>query len=89
MNPAKKHPACQNAKISGDNLRAMNGFSPEAVVYIRVHARSGNLRELRNAIERVVVLVKHEELLLKDFRTELRGQNTTTANGGNVPQIGR
>jgi DNA-binding NtrC family response regulator len=37
--------------------------SPEAVARLRACAWPGNLRELRNAIERAVILAKHE----KDF----------------------
>jgi NtrC-family two-component system response regulator AlgB len=49
----------------------------------------GNLRELRNSIERAVILAKHANLFPEDFPAELRGQNVTTAaSGENLPQVG-
>jgi two-component system, NtrC family, response regulator AlgB len=69
--------------------RKLEGLSPEAVACIRAYAWPGNLRELRNAIERAVILAKHEKLFPEDFPAELRGQNAaTTAAGENLPQVG-
>src|SRR5271156_5097629 len=70
--------------------RKLEGLSPEAVACIRAYAWPGNLRELRNAIERAVILAKHEKLSPEDFPAELRGQNTSaiSANGENLPQVG-
>jgi two-component system, NtrC family, response regulator AlgB len=69
--------------------RKLDGLSPEAVACIRAYAWPGNLRELRNSIERAVILAKHEKLLPEDFPAELRGQNSTpTADGENLPQVG-
>jgi len=69
--------------------RKLDGLSPEAVACVRAYAWPGNLRELRNSIERAVILAKREKLFPEDFPAELRGQNvTTTAAGENLPQIG-
>src|SRR6202789_110135 len=69
--------------------RKLEGLSPEAVACIRAYPWPGNLRELRNAIERAVILSKSEKLFPEDFPTELRGQNATAIAGGeNLPQIG-
>jgi NtrC-family two-component system response regulator AlgB len=69
--------------------RKLDGLSPEAVACIRAYAWPGNLRELRNSIERAVILAKREKLFPEDFPAELRGQNTaTTASGEDLPQIG-
>ena len=69
--------------------RRLEGISPEAIASIRSYAWPGNLRELRNAIERAVILAKHEKLLPEDFPAELRGQNTLTfAATENLPQVG-
>jgi NtrC-family two-component system response regulator AlgB len=69
--------------------RKLGGLSPEAIACIRAYSWPGNLRELRNAIERAVILAKHEKLLPEDFPAELRGQSTlaTTAEE-NLPQVG-
>lgn len=69
--------------------RKLAGLSPETVACIRAYNWPGNLRELRNAIERAVILAKHDQLAPEDFPAELREQNTTSANGQeNLPQVG-
>lgn len=70
-------------------VRKLEGLSPEAVACIRAYHWPGNLRELRNAIERAVILAKHERLSPEDFPAELRGQSTVTSTAGDsLPQIG-
>ncbi len=69
--------------------RKLEGLSPEAVACIRAYAWPGNLRELRNAIERAVILAKRDKLFPEDFPAELRGQNAAAnADGENLPQVG-
>jgi two-component system, NtrC family, response regulator AlgB len=69
--------------------RQLEGLSPEAVACIRAYAWPGNLRELRNSIERAVILAKRQKLFPDDFPSELRGQNTTAAPADeNLPQVG-
>ena len=70
--------------------RKLEGLSAEAVACIRAYAWPGNLRELRNAIERAVILTRHEKLFPEDFPAELRGENAvaTSSNGENLPQVG-
>ena len=54
--------------------RRLGGFSAEASVAIRDHSWPGNLRELRNAIERAVIMAKGGEIELQDLPIEMRGQ---------------
>ena len=69
--------------------RPLNGLSPEAIASIRAYSWPGNLRELRNAIERAVILTKHDKLSPEDFPAELRAQNTTSiAALDDLPQVG-
>jgi NtrC-family two-component system response regulator AlgB len=70
--------------------RKLDGLSPETIACIRAYAWPGNLRELRNAIERAVILAKHGTLFPEDFPAELRGENTkvNSTNGENVPSVG-
>ncbi len=69
--------------------RKLDGLSPEAVACLRAHAWPGNLRELRNAIERAVILAKHEKIFPEDFPAELRGQAAASPVGDEkLPQIG-
>src|SRR5271154_3907114 len=69
--------------------RKLEGLSPEAVACIRAYHWPGNLRELRNAIERAVIMASHEKILPEDFPSELRGQSPVAlVDGENAPQIG-
>jgi len=69
--------------------RSLAGLSPEAVACLRAYPWPGNLRELRNAIERAVILARHDRLSPEDFPAELRGQDGMTAvNGSDLPQVG-
>jgi NtrC-family two-component system response regulator AlgB len=52
--------------------RRLDGFSEEAAACIRSHPWPGNLRELRNAIERAVILSRESKLLPKDLPAELQ-----------------
>ena len=61
--------------------RRLEGFSPEASAAIRAYAWPGNLRELRNAIERAVIMAKGKKLELEDLPAELRGHPVAGPNG--------
>ena len=68
--------------------RKLEGLSAEAIEYIQAYAWPGNLRELRNAIERAVILAKHAKLLPEDFPAELRDRNRRLAAGDDLTQVG-
>ncbi len=69
--------------------RKLEGLSAEAVACIRAYGWPGNLRELRNAIERAVILARGERLSPEDFPAELRGENALMSLDSNeMPQIG-
>jgi NtrC-family two-component system response regulator AlgB len=69
--------------------RRFDGLSPEAIACIRAHSWPGNLRELRNAIERAVIMARGGKLFPEDFSTELRSPTAAaTANGEPAMQIG-
>jgi NtrC-family two-component system response regulator AlgB len=53
------------------------GFSPEARAALERHAWPGNLRELRNAIERGVILAAGPEVGLADLPAPLSPRSTT------------
>ena len=70
-------------------MRQLGGLSPEVVACIRAYHWPGNLRELRNAVERAVILARSDKLSLDDFPAELRGQNSpATVSGEFLPQAG-
>ena len=69
--------------------RQFEGFSPEAAACVRSYPWPGNLRELRNAIERAVILAKQKKILPEDLPAELRGPVAAPLAGGQeVPQVG-
>jgi NtrC-family two-component system response regulator AlgB len=52
--------------------RALDGFSEEARAAIRAYPWPGNLRELRNAIERAAILAQGRQVTARDLPSELR-----------------
>ena len=52
--------------------RKVDGFTPEAEAVIRFYPWPGNLRELRNAIERAVILTADTKIGPSDLPAELR-----------------
>jgi len=69
--------------------RKLGGLSPEAMAVIRGYSWPGNLRELRNAIERAVILARDSFIVPEDLPAELRGQTRTEGNGvENLPVAG-
>jgi NtrC-family two-component system response regulator AlgB len=65
--------------------RRLDGFSEAASAAICVYSWPGNLRELRNAIERAVIMAKGNKINLGDLPAELRGQAVGGAKGNGAP----
>jgi NtrC-family two-component system response regulator AlgB len=71
--------------------RKIDGFTPESVASLKSYAWPGNLRELRNVIERAVIMARGTEIVPGDFPSELRGvplSSNSLVNGETVPQVG-
>jgi two-component system, NtrC family, response regulator AlgB len=69
--------------------RKLDGIAPEASALIRSYSWPGNLRELRNAIERAVILAKEQHIMPNDLPIELRRQVQPEGDGAeNVPVAG-
>ena len=68
--------------------REMGALTPEVMTCIRTYNWPGNLRELRNAIERAVILAKDDHLNPEDFPGEMHGQ-TSNGNAEDAPQVGQ
>jgi NtrC-family two-component system response regulator AlgB len=52
--------------------RRPGGLSPGAIACLQAYGWPGNLRELRNVMERAVILARGEQLMPEDFPAELR-----------------
>ena len=69
--------------------RHLDGFSEEADTAVSAYSWPGNQRELRNAIERAVIMAKGTKINLEDLPAELRGQTVAGGNGSDSTlQIG-
>ncbi len=62
--------------------RKVEGFTPEAEAVIRFYPWPGNLRELRNAIERAVILTADTKISPSDLPAEMR---LDTASAASLP----
>jgi NtrC-family two-component system response regulator AlgB len=65
--------------------RRLEGLSDEASACLRAHAWPGNLRELRNAIERAAILARRDQLGPEDFPAEVRSAISGPASAGGAP----
>jgi DNA-binding NtrC family response regulator len=74
------------------NKKAIKSFSPEAEAALRSYSWPGNIRELRNLVERLVVLENAEVILpqhLPDWLTGVKGGAQSTHNGSFIlPETG-
>jgi len=55
-----------------DNGKRLSGFTPEAVKVLISYNWPGNIRELRNCVERMVVFARGSSLTLNDVPVEIR-----------------
>jgi NtrC-family two-component system response regulator AlgB len=59
--------------------RKFEGFTDEALACLRAYAWPGNLREMRNAVERAVILSRANRISPGDFPSEMRIENAVHA----------
>ncbi len=58
--------------------KQISGISPQAVASLIAHSWPGNIRELENVIQRMMVVCKGETLETQDLPTEIRGAESET-----------
>jgi len=76
--------AQQHLKIfSRQSSRLIKNFTPAAMAAIQRYPWPGNLRELRNVIERAVILATGDKIDVNDFPDNLRGAQPSGAIIGN------
>src|ERR1044071_1793476 len=69
--------------------RRLEGFSEEALASIRTYSWPGNFRELRNTVERGVILAKGKRIGVEDLPAQLSSPTVLGANGnGAYPEVG-
>ncbi len=69
--------------FSKQNPRPIKDFTTAAMAAIQRYSWPGNLRELRNVIERAVILATGDKIDVNDFPDNLRGSQPTGAIIGN------
>lgn len=60
--------------------RNVSGFTDDALTALKRHPWPGNLRELRNAIERAVILTRGDRIVSADFPAEIHLENLAASN---------
>ena len=65
------------------SARTIKGFTPAAMAAMQRYPWPGNLRELRNVIERAVILAPGDKIDANDFPDNLRGSQPSGAMIGN------
>ena len=68
-------------QFSEENAREIEGFTADAVEALTRYTWPGNIRELRNVVERMVVLSRGDKLTLRDVPTEVREDTTSKPTG--------
>lgn len=68
--------------------REIEGFSDEALNFIQGYNWPGNLRELRNAIERAVILAQGSKVEVGDLPIAVSGSGGSSSEGANSIQVG-
>ena len=61
------------------NHKLLHGFSPEVLDALRSYSWPGNLRELRNAIERAAILANSETVELCHLPDTLQNSSSATS----------
>jgi NtrC-family two-component system response regulator AlgB len=68
--------------------RKLEGLTPEAIACLRAYSWPGNLRELRNSIERAVILARQDKIMPVDFPAEMSRNSPGSADGRDTVQVG-
>jgi len=64
-----------------ENARDLDGFTPDALDALVQYSWPGNIRELRNLVERMVVLTRGDKITLRDVPSEVREGGSPRVSG--------
>jgi NtrC-family two-component system response regulator AlgB len=73
--------------FANDSGRPVRKFAAPAWAAIRAHRWPGNLRELRNVIERAVILADGEQIELRDLPAEIATTRTASFELGSLVSL--
>ncbi|MEY4582421.1 MAG: hypothetical protein RL701_7124 [Pseudomonadota bacterium] len=68
-------------KFAGENAKDIRGISDDALTQLSLYAWPGNVRELENAIERAVVVCRHQEIRTQDLASHIVKTSGRTPEG--------
>jgi DNA-binding NtrC family response regulator len=68
--------------------RSVTGIEPAALKALANYAWPGNIRELRNAVERAMLMTREDVLALSDFQMLLPSETSGAAGGFRLPADG-
>ncbi len=76
------------AEFAGRNNKMVDGISPDAIELLGGYGWPGNIRELRNTIEKMVVLTRGDRLGVRDIPVNIRQavRGTEGLGGGRRPR---
>jgi two-component system, NtrC family, response regulator HydG len=57
-------------RYAQENAKKLKTFSPEAIEFLNSYAWPGNVRQLKNAVERAVILARGDHVTLDDLRAQ-------------------
>jgi DNA-binding NtrC family response regulator len=57
-------------RFAQENRKKLKAFTPEALEFLHSYRWPGNVRQLKNAIERAVILARGEEVTVDDLRAQ-------------------
>ncbi|MEA3208621.1 MAG: two-component system, NtrC family, response regulator AlgB [Chthoniobacter sp.] len=83
LNDLERIALCQLTFLAGHAGKTVRGFSPDALEAMRQYAWPGNLRELRNVIERMVILCSGEVIEAADLSDTIQPASELRL-GGNL-----
>lgn len=66
-------------EFNRENLKDIEGFTPDALEALTRYRWPGNIRELRNVVERMVVLARGDKLTVRDLPSEMREERGGSA----------
>jgi NtrC-family two-component system response regulator AlgB len=73
------------AQFGKQNHKQLLGFTDDSMEKLRTHSWPGNIRELRNVVERAAILCKSERVGVEHLPGSLSGRTTEPAIGDAVP----
>ena len=68
------------SKFCRENAIAIEGFAPDALAALRAFTWPGNVRQLRNAVERACALGRGPRVVAADLPADVRGEPESAAN---------